>query len=58
MIENGIQSCTIQRKDQLKLILKESDAVVLVVEAKIQVEIEWSGSTNEILEHHEKKHKE
>ena len=40
LIENGIQSCTIQRKDQLKLILKESDAVVLVVEAQIQVEIE------------------
>ena len=45
-------------KRLVELLLKESEDAVSVVEAEIQVEIERSDSTNEILEHLEKKHKE
>ena len=45
-------------KRLVELLLKESQEAVSVVEAEIQVEIERSDSTNEILEDLEKKHKE
>ena len=41
-------------KRSVQLILNESEEVILVVEAEVQVEIEWKGSANEILEHLEK----
>ena len=45
-------------KRLVELLFRESEEVVLVVEAEIQVEIGWSDSTNEILDDLEKKHKE
>ena len=45
-------------KRLVELLLKESEEAVSVVEEEIQVEIERSDSTNEILKDLEKKHKE
>ena len=45
-------------KRLVELLLKESEEAFSVVGAEIQVEIEQSDSTNEILEDLEKKHKE
>ena len=45
-------------KRLVELLLKESEEAVSVVEAEIQVEIERSDSTNEILKDLEKKHKD
>ena len=45
-------------KRLVELLLKESEGAISVVEAEIQVEIERSDCTNEILEDLEKKHKE
>ena len=45
-------------KRLVELLLKKSEEAVSVIEAEIQVEIERSDSTNEILEDLEKKHKE
>ena len=45
-------------KRLVELLLKESEEALSVVEAEIQVEIERSDSTNEILEHIVKKDKE
>ena len=44
-------------KRLVELLLKESEEAVSVLEAEIQIEIERSDSTNEILDL-EKKHKE
>ena len=46
------------QKRLVELLLKESEEAVWVTEARIQVEIERSDSTNEILEDLEKKQKE
>ena len=45
-------------KRLVELLLKKSEGAVSVVEAEIQVEIERSDCTNEILEDLEKEHKE
>ena len=56
--KNGTESLYDTEKRLVELLLNESEEAVTVVDAEMQVEIERSDSTNEILEDLEKKHKE